>query len=76
MTIDWQDAAMAEVNLMDSYPKSKRPLSRGYSLPRSSAPWRAASDASYFDGDRLTGYGGYHYHPRILAGHRQALSRY
>ena len=57
-------AAGREVNLLDRYPRGRRPL----------ADNRGASDAfkliarrfgpEYFDGDRTTGYGGYRYDGR------------
>jgi len=55
-----------ELNLLDLYPKSKRPIDdRGRLI---TAEHRAAArkfDVEYFDGDRLSGYGGYSYHPRF-----------
>lgn len=79
---------MTEINLMDRYPTSRRPIvSRGKMLKLAGGD-RIELDQSdydnrdivfeqrllglarqfgreYFDGDRLYGYGGYHYHPRF-----------
>jgi ubiquinone/menaquinone biosynthesis C-methylase UbiE len=57
---------MAEINLMDRYPHSKRPIDERAKLI--SEEHRAVArrfDKEFFDGDRLTGYGGYNYHPRF-----------
>lgn len=55
-----------EINLLDQYPKSKRPIDDRAKLI--TEEHRAAArkfDVEYFDGDRLSGYGGYNYHPRF-----------
>jgi len=57
---------VAEVNLLDLYPRSKRPIEER-------ARWIADEHRAiarqfgkeFFDGDRLYGYGGYGYHPRF-----------
>jgi SAM-dependent methyltransferase len=57
---------MAEINLMDRYPRSARPIAER--AEKVSAADRAISrrfGKDYFDGSRLHGYGGYHYHPRF-----------
>ncbi len=57
---------MAEINLMDQYPRSKRPIDERASLI--TEEHRAVArlfDERFFDGDRLYGYGGYNYHPRF-----------
>jgi SAM-dependent methyltransferase len=57
---------MAEINLMDLYPRSKRPIDERAS--RVSDADRAIArqfGKDYFDGDRIHGYGGYQYHPRF-----------
>lgn len=57
---------MAEVNLLDRYPRSKRPIEERGKLV--TAEQRAVSrrfGPEFFDGDRLFGYGGYRYHPRF-----------
>jgi SAM-dependent methyltransferase len=55
-----------EINLLEKYPKSKRPIDDRAKLI--TEEHRAAAkkfDVEYFDGDRLSGYGGYNYHPRF-----------
>jgi SAM-dependent methyltransferase len=79
---------MAEINLMDRYPKSRRPVLARGKLKLAGSGRIAADDdqfvttedtlmkhallqaarrfgREYFDGDRLYGYGGYHYNPRF-----------
>lgn len=57
---------MAEINLLDLYPRSKRPIDeRGSQVTEADRALARKFDIEYFDGDRLTGYGGYHYHPRF-----------
>lgn len=57
---------MAEINLMDRYPRSQRPIDERAKLikPEHRAIARRF-DREFFDGDRLYGYGGYNYHPRF-----------
>lgn len=56
----------SEINLLDLYPKSKRPIdARGSQITEAHREVARRFDVEYFDGDRLTGYGGYHYHPRF-----------
>lgn len=57
---------MAEINLMDQYPRAKRPIEERARL--TTAEHRAIArqfGKEFFDGDRLYGYGGYNYHPRF-----------
>lgn len=55
-----------EVNLMDRYPKSSRPIAeRGLNTTENHIKLAAKFDKEYFDGSRMTGYGGYYYHPRF-----------
>lgn len=57
---------MAEINLLDLYPRSKRPIEERNNLI--TEDHRAAArqfGKQYFDGNRLFGYGGYSYHPRF-----------
>ena len=57
---------MAEINLLDRYPKSSRPIEERGSLITSEHRETARQfGIEYFDGDRLFGYGGYRYHPRF-----------
>jgi SAM-dependent methyltransferase len=55
-----------EVNLLEFYPKSKRPIDdRGNLITEHDRAIARKFDVEYFDGDRLTGYGGYNYSPRF-----------
>lgn len=55
-----------EIDLLDLYPKSKRPIDdRGRLITEHHRAIARKFDVEYFDGDRLTGYGGYNYHPRF-----------
>jgi len=57
---------MGEINLLDRYPSSKRPIEERAKYVN--AEVRAVArkfDKEYFDGERLYGYGGYSYNPRF-----------
>ena len=55
-----------EINLLDRYPASPRPVDERAKLITNEHRATAREfGAGFFDGDRLTGYGGYHYHPRF-----------
>ena len=55
-----------EVNLLKFYPQSKRPIDdRGNLITEQDRAIARQYDVEYFDGDRLTGYGGYNYSPRF-----------
>lgn len=57
---------MPEINLLDRYPSSRRPIEeRARLITEEHRDIARRFDKEYFDGDRLTGYGGYHYHPRF-----------
>ena len=57
---------MPEINLLDRYPQSKRPIDeRGHLITETHRATARKFDKEYFDGERLTGYGGYNYHPRF-----------
>jgi len=57
---------MAEVNLMDLYPRSERPIEeRGKLVTEAHRTIAKRFGREYFDGERLYGYGGYSYHPRF-----------
>jgi ubiquinone/menaquinone biosynthesis C-methylase UbiE len=57
---------MTEINLLDKYPKSKRPIDeRGTLITEEHREIARQFGPDFFDGDRLTGYGGYSYHPRF-----------
>ncbi len=55
-----------EINLLDLYPKSKRPIDeRGRQVTEEHRGIARQFGQQYFDGERLYGYGGYNYHPRF-----------
>lgn len=55
-----------EINLLDLYPRSKRPIEeRGKLVTEEHRKIARQFGKEYFDGDRLYGYGGYSYHPRF-----------
>jgi acetolactate synthase-1/2/3 large subunit len=55
-----------EIDLMDQYPRSKRPIEeRGRLVTDEHRHVARQFGRDYFDGDRLFGYGGYRYHPRF-----------
>lgn len=57
---------MAEVNLMQFYPRSKRPIeSRAQIVTDEDKAIARQFGKDYFDGSRMHGYGGYSYHPRF-----------
>ena len=57
---------MAEINLLDLYPRSKRPIDeRGELITDADREIARQFGKEYFDGDRLRGYGGYRYDPRF-----------
>ena len=57
---------MGEINLLDRYPQSKRPIEeRGALINEEHRQVARQFGKEYFDGDRLHGYGGYAYHPRF-----------
>lgn len=57
---------MGEINLMDQYPRSKRPIEeRARLVTEEHRKIARQFGKEYFDGDRLYGYGGYYYHPRF-----------
>jgi ubiquinone/menaquinone biosynthesis C-methylase UbiE len=57
---------MAEINLMERYPKSKRSVAdRGPAITEEVRAISRQFGRDYFDGDRRYGYGGYSYHPRF-----------
>ncbi len=55
-----------EENLLKFYPQSNRPIDdRGNLITEQDRAIARKFDVEYFDGDRLTGYGGYNYNPRF-----------
>jgi len=60
---------LAEVNLMDQYPRAKRPIGeRAEQVTEADREISRRFDKDYFDGSRIHGYGGYNYHPRFWQG--------
>jgi len=54
------------INLLDLYPRSKRPIEeRGKLITEEHRKVAREFGREFFDGDRLYGYGGYSYHPRF-----------
>lgn len=54
-----------EINLMDRYPRSKRPIEeRARLITEEHRKVARKFGKEFFDGDRLYGYGGYNYHPK------------
>jgi len=57
---------MTEINLLDLYPRSKRPIEeRGQLITEEHRAAARQFGQQYYDGDRLYGYGGYNYHLRF-----------
>jgi len=57
---------MVEINLLDRYPRSKRAIEeRGNLITDAHRKIARKFGKEFFDGDRLSGYGGYSYHPRF-----------
>ena len=57
---------MAEIDLMDRYPRTQRSLqARSTNVTDDVRRISSQFGREYFDGDRLFGYGGYHYDPRF-----------
>ena len=55
-----------EENILKFYPQSNRPIKeRGNLITEKDRAKARKFDIEYFDGDRLTGYGGYNYNPRF-----------
>ena len=55
-----------EIDLLDRYPRSKRPIDERAALVTDEHRRVARQfGQDFFDGDRLFGYGGYRYHPRF-----------
>jgi len=57
---------MPEINLLKNYPKSKRKINaRAEKKTEAIRKIARQFGREYFDGERIYGYGGYHYHPRF-----------
>jgi ubiquinone/menaquinone biosynthesis C-methylase UbiE len=59
---------VAEINLMDRYPRTQRSLAQRQQVRDQDRALACRFGKDYFDGDRKHGYGGYHYHPRFWQG--------
>lgn len=55
---------MREVNLLDAYPRSKRPIAEREAAAPEQRAVAMQFGREYFDGDRMQGYGGYRYDGR------------
>jgi ubiquinone/menaquinone biosynthesis C-methylase UbiE len=65
---------VAEINLLDRYPTSKRSVAdRGPAISDEVREVARRYGRDYFDGDRRYGYGGYSYHPRFW---RETVKRF
>ena len=57
---------MVEINLMDQYPRTKRPIAeRGATITDEDRKIAREFGQEWFDGSRNHGYGGYYYNPRF-----------
>jgi len=57
---------MPEINLLNLYPRSQRPIDdRAKLITEEHRAIARQFGPEFFDGDRLYGYGGYNYHPRF-----------
>jgi 3-methyl-2-oxobutanoate hydroxymethyltransferase len=65
--LEWEPkVSMNEVNLLDLYPRSKRPIDeRAKHITEEHRKIARQFGKEFFDGDRLYGYGGFSYHPRF-----------
>ena len=56
----------SEIDLLENYPRTKRNLDeRQEQKTEEDRATARRFDRDFFDGDRRTGYGGFHYHPRF-----------
>ena len=58
---------MREVNLLDTYPRSKRPIADREAAVSEQRAIASRFGREYFDGDRTQGYGGYRYDGRWVS---------
>ena len=66
-----------EINLMSEYPRSQRPVEeRGEVITEEHRSRAREFGASFFDGDRLEGYGGYSYDPKYWTRTVKLMSDY
>ena len=55
---------MAEINLLDLYPRTQRPIAERATATEADRAVARRFDKAFFDGDRRQGYGGYRYDGR------------
>lgn len=68
---------MPEINLLDRYPRSKRAIEERARLITDEQRTVARQfGKEFFDGDRLSGYGGYNYNPRFWVGTVKRFQEY
>ena len=67
---------MREVNLLDSYPRSKRPIDARHAAASLQRDVAKQFGQAYFDGARTQGYGGYRYDGRWVAVARRMRAFY
>jgi len=64
--LNLRSVRLAEINLLDRYPQSKRSTDdRGPTITEADRALARKYDRDYYDGDRRHGYGGYSYHLRF-----------
>ncbi len=67
---------MREINLLDSYPRSTRPIAERQAAVPLQREIARKFGYEYFDGDRTQGYGGYRYDGRWVAVARRMIEYY
>lgn len=68
---------MAEINLMEKYPRAKRNIDeRGNEKTEEDRSIARKFGREFFDGERRHGYGGFSYHPRFWSGVVQGMIRH
>jgi SAM-dependent methyltransferase len=67
---------MAEVNLLDQFPRAKRSVEDRTKVTEADRQISRQFGPEYFDGDRRQGYGGYRYEPRFWQPTVRRLAEY
>jgi len=67
---------VSEINLLDSYPRAKRPIAANRAADRRQQAVARQFGPEYFDGTRMQGYGGYRYDGRWVAVARRLRDHY
>ena len=70
------DKVMREVNLLDTYPRSQRPIAERQAALIQQRTVARQFGRQYFDGDRTQGYGGYRYDGRWISVARRICQFY